>query len=114
MEKPIPSNIALAVNNCVSGKKMLDAGPAFRSLEDKYAVAIFATHTGSAIVGYRGTGKVLFSFGDHARAKGGKAQGAEQVSQMIHYIIWLLYWADINMPTPEVAAVLADISGAKH
>ena len=114
MEKPIPRNLALAVNNCVSGKKMLDAGPAFRSLEDKYAVAIFATHTGSAIVGYRGTGKVLFSFGDHARAKGGKAQGAEQVSQMIHYIIGLLYWADINMPTPEVAAVLADISGAKH
>lgn len=114
MEKPIPSNIALAVNNCVNGKKRLDAGPAFRSLEDKYAVAIFATHTGSAIVGYRGTGKVLFSFGDHARAKGGKAQGAEQVSQMIHYIIGLLYWADINMPTPEVAAVLADISGAKH
>lgn len=114
MEKPIPSNVALAVNNCVNGKKRLDAGPAFRSLEDKYAVAIFATHTGSAIVGYRGTGKVLFSFGDHARAKGGKAQGAEQVSQMIRYIIGLLYWADINMPTPEVAAVLADISGAKH
>lgn len=114
MQKPIPSNIALAVNNCVSGKKMLDAGPAFRSLEDKYAVAIYATHTGSAIVGYRGTGKVLFSLGDHARATGGKAQGSEQVSQMIHYIIELLYWANLNMPTPEVAAVLADISGAKH
>lgn len=114
MEKPIPSNVALAVNKSTAPRKPLDALPAFRSLEDKYAVAIFATHTGSAIVGYRGTGKVLFSFGDHARAKGGKAQGAEQVSQMIHYIIGLLYWADINMPTPEVAAVLADISGAKH
>ena len=114
MEKPIPSNVALAVNKSTAPRKPLDALPAFRSLEDKYAVAIYATHTGSAIVGYRGTGKVLFSFGDHARAKGGKAQGAEQVSQMIHYIIGLLYWADINMPTPEVAAVLADISGAKH
>ena len=114
MEKPIPSNVALAVNKSTAPRKPLDALPAFRSLEDKYAVAIYATHTGSAIVSYRGTGKVLFSFGDHARAKGGKAQGAEQVSQMIHYIIGLLYWADINMPTPEVAAVLADISGAKH
>lgn len=114
MEKPIPSNIALAVNNCVSGKKMLDAGPAFRSLEDKYAVAIFASHTGAAIVGYRGTGKVLFSEGDYAKAKGGKARGAVEVGQMIHYIIGLLHWANTNMPTPEVAAVLADISGAKH
>lgn len=114
MENPIPSNIALAVNNCVTGKKMLDAGPAFRSLEDKYAVAIYATHTGSAIVGYRGTGKVLFSEGDYAKAKGGKARGAAEVGQMIHYIIGLLYWANIHMPTPEVAAVLADIAGAKH
>lgn len=114
MENLIPSNVALAVNNCVTGKKMLDAGPAFRSLEDKYAVAIYATHTGSAIVGYRGTGKVLFSEGDHARAKGGKAQGSEQVSQMVHYIIGLLYWANTHMPTPEVAAVLADIAGEKH
>lgn len=114
MENPIPSNIALAVNNCVTGKKMLDAGPAFRSLEDKYAVAIYATHTGSAIVGYRGTGKVLFSEGDYAKAKGGKARGAAEVGQMIHYIIGLLYWANTHMPTPEVAAVLADIAGAKH
>lgn len=114
MENLIPSNIALAVNNCVTGKKMLDAGPAFRSLEDKYAVAIYATHTGSAIVGYRGTGKVLFSEGDYTKAKGGKARGAAEVGQMIHYIIGLLYWANTNIPTPEVAAVLADIAGAKH
>lgn len=114
MENLILSNIALAVNNCVTGKKMLDAGPAFRSLEDKYAVAIYATHTGSAIVGYRGTGKVLFSEGDYAKAKGGKARGAAEVGQMIHYIIGLLYWANTHMPTPEVAAVLADIAGAKH
>lgn len=114
MENLIPSNIALAVNNCVTGKKMLDAGPAFRSLEDKYAVAIYATHTGSAIVGYRGTGKVLFSEGDYTKAKGGKARGAAEVGQMIHYIIGLLYWANTHMPTPEVAAVLADIAGAKH
>lgn len=114
MENPIPSNVALAVNNCVTGKKMLDAGPAFRSLEDKYAVAIYATHTGSAIIGYRGTGKVLYSEGDYMKAKGGKARGAAEVGQMIHYIIGLLYWANIHMPTPEVAAVLADIAGAKH
>ena len=114
MENLIPSNIALAVNNCVTGKKMLDAGPAFRSLEDKYAVAIYVTHTGSAIVGYRGTGKVLFSEGDYAKAKGGKARGAAEVGQMIHYIIGLLYWANTRMPTPEVAAVLADIAGEKH
>lgn len=114
MESPIPSNIALAVNNCVTGKKMLDAGPAFRSLEDKYAVAIYATHTGSAIVGYRGTGKVLFSEGEYAKAKGGKARGAAEVGQMIHYIIGLLYWANTHMPTPEVAAVLANIAGEKH
>ena len=114
MENPIPSNVALAVNNCVTGKKMLDAGPAFRSLEDKYAVAIYATHTGSAIVGYRGTGKVLYSEGDYRKAKGGKARGAAEVGQMIHYIIGLLYWANTHMPTPEVAAVLADIAGEKH
>ena len=114
MENLIPSNVALAVNNCVTGKKMLDAGPAFRSLEDKYAVAIYATHTGSAIVGHRGTGKVLFSEGDYAKAKGGKARGAAEVGQMIHYIIGLLYWASAHMPTPEVAAVLADIAGEKH
>ena len=33
---------------------------------------------------------------------------------MIHYIIGLLYWANTHMPTPEVAAVLSDIAGAKH
>lgn len=114
MENPTPSNVALAVNRVAAPRKRLDAGPAFRSLEDKYAVAIYVTHTGSAIVGNRGTGKVLFSFGDHAKAKGGKAQGSEQVSQMVHYIIGLLYWANTHMPTPEVAAVLADIAGEKH
>ena len=114
MEKPIPSNIALAVNKSTAPRKPLDALPAFRSLEDKYAVAIFATHTGAAIVSYRGTGKVLFSEGDYAKAKGGKAHGAAEVGRMIHYILGLLHWADTNMPTPEVAAILADISGAKH
>ena len=114
MENPIPSNVALAVNRVAAPRKRLDAGPAFRSLEDKYAVAIYVTHTGSAIVGNRGTGKVLFSFGDHAKAKGGKARGAAEVGQMIHYIIGLLYWASAHMSTPEVAAVLADIAGEKH
>lgn len=73
MENPTPSNVALAVNRVAAPRKRLDAGPAFRSLEDKYAVAIYVTHTGSAIVGYRGTGKVLFSEGDYAKAKGGKS-----------------------------------------
>ena len=116
MENPIPSNVALAVNKSTAPRKSLDALPAFRSLEDKYAVAIYATHTGSAIVGYRGTGKVLFSEGDHAKAEGGKARGAAEVGQMVHYIIGLLLWANTNMPTPEVAAVLADISsfGTRH
>lgn len=114
MENPIPSNVALAVNRVAAPRKRLDALPAFRSLEDKYAVAIYVTHTGAAIVGYRGNGKVLYSEGDYAKAKGGKARGAAEVGQMIHYIIGALMWANANMPTPEVAAVLADIAGAKH
>lgn len=114
MQKPIPSNIALAVNNTVAPRDRLDVVPAFRSLEDKYAVAIKVSHTGSSVIGYRGTGKVLFSDGDYTKAQGGKARGAAEVGQMIHYTLSLLMWAKDAMPTPEVITLLDRFAGAKH
>lgn len=115
MENPIPSNVALAVNCVAAPRKRLDALPAFRSLEDKYGVRIKVTHTGAEISkGAAHSPKILFRIGNPGKAKGGKARYAAEVAAMRHCIICLLHWANTHMPTPEVAAVLNDIAGAKH
>lgn len=110
MQRSSPSNAALLVNNLVNRK--LDAGPALRSLEDRYGVGININHCGASVVRQRGNGDVAFSTGNWQAARGTtKAVGIDQVTDMRVFIIELLFWASENMPTPQVSAIVYEISG---